>query len=329
MSRVVRFHEYGEPEVLKIEDISVPSPEPDEVQIAVRAIGLNRAESMFRRNAYLRQAVFPTRLGYKASGTVKAVGSEVHYFKVGDIVSVIPTTDMTRWGTYAELTNIPARNVVKHPQHLSFEEAAASWMQYLTAWGALIDHAKLTSGDFVIVTAASSSVGIAAFQVAKVVGATVIATTRTSAKRDALLKAGADHVIATAEEDVVAKVMEITAGKGARVVFDPVGGPMIELLAGAMAQRGILLEYGALSSEPGTFPQFALLRKGLTFKGYLYIEVVLEDDVLERAKQFIVDGLANGKLKPLISRTFPFERIQEATRFLESNEQIGKVVVTI
>lgn len=329
MSRIIRFHEFGDADVLRIEELDVPSPAANEVRIAVKAIGLNRAEVMFRRNAYVHQAEFPSRLGYEAAGVVEAIGADVTDFEVGDPVSVIPTEDMAHWGTYGELINIPARHVVKHPANLSFEQAAASWMMYVTAWGALVEQAKLTSGEFVIVSAASSSVGTAAFQVAHAVGATVIATTRTSAKRQALIDAGADHVIATAEEDLVATVMTITGGKGARVVLDPIGGPNIAILAEAMATRGILLEYGALSADEGPFPQFAVLGKSLTLKGYLYNEIVSDDDALARAKAFILAGLRDGSLTPLISRTFTFDEIQEATRLLESNEQVGKIVLTV
>lgn len=329
MTRVVRFHEYGDPSVLRIEKVEVPAPAADEVQIGVRAIGLNRAEVMFRKGAYLQDAVFPSQLGYEAAGTVKALGNSVQGFAEGDAVSVIPTLDMAKWPTYGEVINIPARHVVKHPAGLSFEQAAASWMQYVTAWGALIEQAKLTTGDFVIVSAASSSVGIAAFQIARSVGATVIATTRTNAKAKALREAGAHHVIATAEEDLAARVMEITGGKGARVVFDPIGGPEIARLAAAMAIGGVLLEYGALSPDEGPFPQFAVLGKSLTLKGYLFTEIVSDDAILDRAKAFINEGLQSGALNPLISRTFPFDQMQEATRFLESNEQIGKIVVTL
>jgi NADPH:quinone reductase-like Zn-dependent oxidoreductase len=329
MTRVVRFHAYGDADVLRIEDVSVPAPAADEVQIAVRAIGLNRAEVMFRNGAYLQEASFPSQLGYEAAGIVKTVGSGVTSVTEGDVVSVIPTLDMARWSTYGEVINIPARHVVKHPANLSFEQAAASWMQYVTAWGALIEQAKLTAGDFVIVTAASSSVGIAAFQIARSVGATVIATTRTSEKAQALRDAGAHYVVATTEENLAERVAAITGGKGARVVFDPIGGPAIAQLAECMAVGGILLEYGALSPEQGPFPQFAVLGKSLTLKGYLYTEIVGDDAALDRAKAFINEGLKTGTLRPLVSRTFPFDRIQDATRFLESNEQIGKIVVTL
>ena len=170
MARVVRFHEYGDASVLKIENLDVPPPGVGEVQIDVKSIGLNRAEAMFRTHAYTQEAQFPSRLGFEAAGIVKTVGTSVTSFKKGDVVSLIPAPNIARWGTYGELANVLARNLVKHPRNISFEEAAASWMQYLTAWGALIEQAKLTAGDFVIVTAASSSVGIAAFQVAKAVG---------------------------------------------------------------------------------------------------------------------------------------------------------------
>lgn len=329
MPRVVRFHKYGTADVLRIEDLDVPPPAADEVQIKVHAIGLNRAEVMFRNGAYLQEAAFPSQLGYEASGKVAALGSDVTGLAEGDAVSVIPTLDMSRWPTYGEVINIPARNVVKHPADLSFEKAAAAWMQYVTAWGALIDQAKLTADDFVIVSAASSSVGVAAFQIARSVGATVIATTRTGAKAQALLDAGAHHVIATEEEDLTARVNAITDGKGVRVVFDPIGGPAIAQFAEVMAVGGILLEYGALSPDAGPFPQFAVLGKSLTLKGYLYTEIVGNDAALERAKTFITEGLETGKLDPLVSRTFSFDEIQVATRFLESNEQVGKIVVTV
>jgi len=329
MTRVVRFHEYGEPDVLRIDDIEIPAPAADEMQISVRAIGPNRAEVMFRRNAYLQEAEFPSMLGYEAAGTVKAFGNGVTGFATGDAVSVIPTLDIAKWPTYGEIINTPARHVVKHPTNVSFEKAAASWMQYITAWGALIDQAKLAASDFVIVSAASSSVGIAAIQIARSVGATIIATTRTSAKVEALRNAGSHHVIATAEEDLLGRVSEITSGGGVRVVFDPIGGPIIAQFAQCMAAGGVLLEYGALSAEEGQFPQFPVLVKSLTIKGYLYSEIVGNDTLLDRAKAFINDGLVSGTLDPLISRTFPFDQVQDATRYLESNEQIGKIVLTL
>ncbi|NWD66640.1 zinc-dependent alcohol dehydrogenase family protein [Pseudomonas gingeri] len=329
MARIVRIHEYGDASVLKLEELEVPAPAADEVQIGVKAIGLNRAEVMFRSHEYLQEAQFPSRLGYEAAGVVVAVGGAVTDIKVGDAVAVIPPLDIARWGTYGELANVPAHLVVKSPKGLSFEQAAASWMQYVTAWGALIEQAKLQRSDFVIVTAASSSVGLAAFQMARLVGATAIAITRTRAKKQALLDAGAAHVVVSDEEDIVERVMALTDGQGARVVFDPVGGPSFEPLTQSMARCGILLEYGALSPEPTPFPLFTVLGKSLTLKGYLYAEIVADPEALSRAKAFILRGLESGELSPIIAKTFDLNDIQEAHRFLEANQQVGKVVVTV
>ena len=202
-------------------------------------------------------------------------------------------------------------------------------MQYLTAYGALIDIAGLTKGDTVVIPAASSSVGLAAIQIANKVGAVPIALTRGQSKRQALLDAGAAHVIATDEQDLVKEILGITGGKGARVVFDPVGGPTMAKLAQATARLGIIFLYGALSTEPTPLPLFDVLGKWITIRGYVMMEITSDPERLERAKRFVNDGLADGSFKPIIAKTFPLEQIVEAHRYLESNQQVGKVVVTV
>ncbi|MBZ9842770.1 zinc-dependent alcohol dehydrogenase family protein [Mesorhizobium sp. CA5] len=328
MARVVRFHSHGGPEVLRIEDMDVPSPGPGEVRIRVRALGLNRAEALMRNGSYIETSTLPSGLGLEAAGVVEAVGAGVEVFALGDAVSIIPPRSMARWPAYGELVNFPAELVVKHPPSLSFEAAAATWMQYLTAYGALVDIARLGPGEPVVITAASSSVGLAAIQIANSIGAVPIAVTRTSAKKTALLDAGAAHVVALAEEDIEARLRKI-APQGVRVVLDAVGGPIFTPLTAAMARGGILIEYGGLSPEPTPFPLPDVLAKMLTLRGYLVHEITGDPARLEAAKAFILDGLAAGALKPVIARTFPFEKIAEAHRFLEAGEQFGKIVVTV
>jgi NADPH:quinone reductase-like Zn-dependent oxidoreductase len=284
---------------------------------------------MFRSGHYLEDPIFPAQLGYEAAGTIESVGPGVTGFKPGDAVSTVPSFSQNEYGVYGELVVVPARAVAKHPPSLSWTEAAAIWMQYLTAYGALIDIGQLGKGDTLLIPAASSSVGIAAIQIANMVGATPIALTRTSDKRAALAKLGARHVIVTGEQDLVEEVKRLTAGKGARVAFDPVGGPTVAKLASAMAQRGILFEYGNLSFEPTPLPLMELLGKWLTIRGYVMFEITGDPARLERAKEFVVGGLASGKLKPLIAKTFPFSEIVAAHRYLESNQQIGKIVITL
>ena len=330
MARVVRFYRTGGPEVLQIDSVDTPQPGAGEVRIQVKALGLNRAESMFRLGAYLEEPSFPSQLGYEAAGIVDAVGPTVQGVKVGDAVSTIPSFSQGKYGVYGDVAVVPATAVVKHPASLSWEQAAAVWMQYMTAYGALIEIAKLTAGDVLLVPAASSSVGIAAIQIANLVGATPIALTRSEEKRPALTRLGAAHVVATGTQDLVAEVKRLTAGQGARVVFDPVGGPTVAKLAAAMAGHGILFQYGALSPEPTPLPLMEVLSKSLTIRGYVLFEITSDPARLERGKQFVIDGLTAGKLKPVIAKTFPsLTQIVDAHRYLESNQQIGKVVVTV
>ncbi len=329
MTRVIRFHQHGGPEVLRIEDVAIPPPAQGEIQIRVKALGLNRAEALLRAGTYIETPALPSGLGLEAAGIVETVGEGVQGFAPGDAVSIVPPVSMVRWPAYGEVVTFPAELVVKHPPSLSWDAAAAVWMQYLTAYGALIDIGKLSRGDFVVVTAASSSVGLAAIQIANKVGAIPIAVTRTSAKRQALLELGAAHVVASAEEDLAARLKAIAGPKGVRVVLDPIGGPIFEPLTDAMSRGGILIEYGGLSAEPTPFPLFTVLSKALTLRGYLVHEIVSDPARLAAAKAFILDGLTSGSLKPIIARTFPFDQIVDAHRFLESNEQLGKIVVTV
>lgn len=329
MARTIRFHRHGSPDVLTIEDIDIPSPGPGEVRIRTKALGLNRAEALFRSGSYIEQAQFPSGLGFEAAGLVESVGAGVDDLSPGDAVSLVPPRSMISWPVHGELVIVPAELVIKHPPTLGWEAAAASWMQYLTAYGALIDIARLSRGEHVVITAASSSVGLAAIQIANRIGATPIAVTRTSRKAEALREAGAADVIASAEEDLEARLKEIASEDGVRVVFDAVGGPAFLPLTAAMARGGILFEYGGLSPEATPFPLFNVLSKSLTLRGYLVHEITGDPARLAAAKAFILDSLGDGSLKPIIARTFPFEEIVEAHRYLESNEQLGKVVVTL
>lgn len=329
MPRVIRFHRLGGPEVLQIDDVEIPLPGSGEVRLRVKALGLNRAEALLRTGQYIETASLPSSLGLEAAGIVEEVGTGVRDIKPGDVVSIVPPRSMVRWPTYGEIATFPARHVVKHPLSLSWTEAAAIWMASITAYGGLIEIAALRPGDFVAITAASSSVGLAAIQIALISGAIPIAVTRTSAKARALADFGARYVIASEEENLPSRLEAITGGRGVRVVFDPVGGPQIEQLTRAMTPAGILIAYGMLSSSPSPFPLAEALPKGLTLRGYVMHELTAEPKRLEAAKAFVLEALATGRLRPVIDSIFAFEDIVEAHRRLESNEQFGKIVVTL
>jgi NADPH:quinone reductase-like Zn-dependent oxidoreductase len=328
MAKVVRIHQQGEPEVMRLEELEVRAPERGEVRLRVRAIGLNRSEAMFRRGAYPVRPKLPTMIGYEGVGIVQALGAGVEGFAVGDRVCVVPNYQLGEYGMYAEEAIVPARSLLHAPPGLSDVEAAAIWMQYLTAM-AIIEIGKATVGDHVIVRAASSSVGLAAIQLANWAGAVPIAATRRSDKAAALKAQGAKHVIATEEADLVAEVMRITQNKGARLVFDPVGGPDVDLLARAMADEGTLFIYGSLSGKDTTFPHWPAALKGLSIRGWVASAIWNKPERYARAQNLVLRGLADGHLKPVIAKTFALAEIAEAHRYLESNQQLGKIVVTV
>ncbi len=329
MPKIVRFHETGGANVLEIEDLPLTQPGEGEVRLKVEAIGLNRADVMFRQGQYLDAPDFPSRLGYEAAGIIDAVGPGTSDINIGDRVSTIPSFSMGKHGVYGESATVPSYAVARYPDNLSPTEGAAIWMQYLTAFGALIEIGRLKEGDAVVITAASSSVGMAAIQITTAAGALAIATTRGADKKQFLLDAGADQVIVTNEEDLADTVMAITAGKGADLIFDAVAGPMLATLADAAASGAMILEYGAMSPAQTIFPLLASLKKGLTVRGYTLFEMVKDAESLARGKEYIYRGLDSGSLKPFIDRTFTLDAIVDAHRYMESNQQRGKIVVTV
>jgi NADPH:quinone reductase-like Zn-dependent oxidoreductase len=328
-AKIVRFHETGGAEVLKIEELPLPEPAHGEVRLRVRAIGLNRAEIMFRRGQYFFEPELPSKLGYEASGIVEAVGPGVDAGLVGGKFSTVPAFPAHKYGVYGEVAIVPAAALAAYPERLSFEEGTSIWMQFLTAYGALVHFGRIGKGDFVLVNAASSSVGVAAIEIARVEGATSIAVTRTARKKAVLLELGADHVIVSNEENIAERVKAITGGKGARVIFDPVLGKGIEALAGAAAQGGTIFAYGALAPEVTPLPILAFLAKALSLRGYTLLEIVMDPELRGVAEKYVYDHLESGELKPKIARSFPLSQIVEAHRYMESNEQIGKIVVTV
>lgn len=329
MSKVVRFHQSGGPEVLQFDEVQLAPPQAGEVQIRVKALGINRAEVMYRAGQYVIEPQFPATLGYEASGEVVAVGPAVREFGIGDLVSVIPAFSFVEYGMYGEVVNAPVHAVVKNPSGVTHEEAAATWMMFVTAYGALINYGNLTSDDTVVIGAATSSVGLAAIQLAKMVGATSVALTRSKEKESTLLTCGADHVLLSDMPGLTEEIISISGDKGARIVFDPVGGPNARNIIRAMSHEGIFYQYGALDSRDIPVPVMEILSKHLVIQGYELFEITNDAQKLEQAKAFISQGLSSRALRPVIDRVFRFEEIVEAHRYMEAGNQAGKIVVTL
>lgn len=339
-ARAVLFHELGGPDVLKVEEVTLDALGAGEVLVRVEAIGLNRAEALFRAGAYYYPPTLPgSRLGFEAAGTVEEVGPGVAGLAPGDAVSILSDQEMSAHGIYADRAIVSAQSLLPRPATVDAITAAALWTTYLTAYGALVEVGRVNPGDSVVITAASSGVGLAAIQIANHLGAVPIAVTGTAAKSARLLQAGAAHVITTEERglashvptattddgDLVDRVRAVTGGMGARIVFDAVGGPGLSELAETVAAEGLLIVYGWLDPRPAPLP----MNWPITVHGFNVDLITADPDRMHRARAFIEAGLRTGTLKPAIDRTFDLADIAQAHRHLESNTQVGKIVITV
>jgi NADPH:quinone reductase-like Zn-dependent oxidoreductase len=308
--------------------------------VVVDAIGFMFADLIFRAGHYVEQPLLPgAGLGYDACGIVDALGADVTGVAVGDRVSTFHNFSLLQYSMHREVAIIPARSLTVTPVNLSPEEGAGFWNPFLTAYLGLVELGQMKAGDTALVTAATSSVGAAAIQVCKRVGATVIATTRSREKRPRLEAAGADHVIVTSSENLVERVAAITRGAGANVIFDAIAGPEFERFGDVVAVRGKMIVYGALSLAMPTIPLLSMMVKQATvdaftlfsYTGNEHFHSAERPHEIERAKRFVLDGLALGHLKPVIARIFDggLDRYREVTRYVESGIEGGKVILRL
>jgi NADPH:quinone reductase-like Zn-dependent oxidoreductase len=329
MSRSVRIYEFGGPEVLRIEDVPVVVPVSGEVRLRIRAIGLNRTELTLRSGRAQAKPMLPSSIGFEAAGVIDALGPGVTGFAAGDRVALVPAYSAAQYPLYGEMSVAPARSLVRIPDDVDFVQAAATWSAFGTAWCGLISLGQLREGQVVLISAASSSVGLAAIQIANRLGARPIAVTRSAAKVRRLRELGVASIIVSEAQDVAAEVARLTDGRGAELVFDPVGGQAFAQLAKATANGGMLVLYGALSPDTAAIPPFDLISRDITVRGVALTARMRDDQQLSAMKTFVGGGIAEGTLRPVIARTFAFDDISESHRYIESGEQVGKVVVTL
>jgi NADPH:quinone reductase-like Zn-dependent oxidoreductase len=327
----VTFSEIGGPEVLKVESFELPPVGPKEVRVSIEAIGVNRFEALYRRNFYVVPATLPSVLGVEGVATVMEVGAQVVGHSIGDRVAILPVqTPFVGSGVYATHANVPASALVKSIPGTTAIEEAAVWMAGLQAYN-LITKVPIGAGDAVLVTAGTSPVGSALIQFARDMGATVLATTRTDARKQELLDLGAHHIIATDEQALSETVLDATGGKGVKVVLDTVGGALLAQCVSCLAEGGSLFSYGAQTSPDITaarvdVPLVALDRRYLSF-----VDLFELTDVPERfaaAQEYIRDAVARAAFKPRVDSTFQLKDVQEAHRRMEDGVLSGKVIIT-
>lgn len=327
LDRVVVFRKLGGPEVLTLESPTGRPLEAHEVRIDVHAFALNRADLMFIRGEHYTIPVFPSRIGSEAVGTIIETGEGVRSFQVGDRVSAIPFFTTTH-GVQGTTAVLPADYLTLAPGNLSDVHACALWMQYLTPYFAFREVARLETGAAVLITAGGSSAGLGALQLARVLGLRTIATTRSPAKTGALLEAGADRVVTDLKE-LGGVIGAMTAGDGLAAAFDPLGGDSLATYVDHLAPEAVVFGYGTLSDRQPVVPVAAMCRARAVFHPYSMFNHV--GDAAQRARGIavILDAIKRGELRPRVDRIFPLNDIVRAYKYMESNEQCGKIVVSV
>ncbi|AZP22256.1 alcohol dehydrogenase [Streptomyces aquilus] len=326
MQRVVVFDEFGGPEVMHIVEEPVVEPAAGEVRVRIEAFAVNPLDQMMRSGTSPATVPLPhARLGVEGTGVVDALGPDTAGLKIGDPVILAALPDASTRGSYAGYTTLPASQVVPRPAGLGVTEAAAVWVAYSTAYGALVEKAGVRPGDHVLVTAASGGVGRAAMQIARQIGAVPLALTRHTARKDELLAAGAAAVIATDQEDVAEAVHRHTDGAGADIVLDVVMGPGQQELLKAARPGGTLVAAGFLDPRPTPFPTGTPLR----IFSYRSFEHTLDATVVKRMAAFLGAGVRLGALRPAVDKVFALDDVVAAHRHLETGPRSGKIVVTV
>jgi NADPH:quinone reductase-like Zn-dependent oxidoreductase len=327
MPRVVVFDEFGGPDVMHVVEESAVEPAVGEVRVKIEAFAVNPLDQMMRSGTSPAAVPLPhARLGVEGTGVIDALGPDVAGLEIGDPVILVAIPDASARGSYAEYTTVPASRVVARPAGLGVTEAAAIWVAYSTAYGALVEKARMRPGDRVLIAGASGGVGRAAMQIANQIGAMPIAITRHTAKKGDLLTAGAAAVIATDHEDIAEAVRHHTGGTGADIILDLVMGPGQPDLLRAARPGGTLVAAGYLDPRPTPFPAGA----DLTIFRYRSLEHTLDAVAVKRMAAFLNAGVRLGALRPAIDKVFGLDDVAEAHRRLESGLHAGmKIVVTV
>ena len=340
-NRIIRFHRTGGPEVLQIDEIELAALKDNEVLIRVEALALCRADMLWREGSYVEDTVLPAQIGYDAAGVVRSVGPKVKTVKPGDRVSTVPACSLIDYGAHGEKIIYPENALFVHPPDLSPEEASSVNTELFLAYFALVELAELQSCQYVVVTAATATTGIAALQLAKMLGAKSIAVTRSGSKRGELIAAGANNVIVVGEEDVRDVIFDITNGLGADLIYDAVGGPGIEELAWATKRLGRIIIYGALGAtdEETRLPLGACFFRGVKvhagitifdYTGNRRLRLSPKPEAVNRAKEFITKGLATGNFTPKIDRVFNgLGEYQLAHQYMATNGRNGRIIVSL
>jgi NADPH2:quinone reductase len=319
--KAIQVQKHGGPEVLTLVDVPVPTPKPNEAVVKIAASGINFIDVYFREGRY--PAALPFINGQEAAGAVTEVGGEVKSLKAGDRVAYTGVL-----GSYAEYAAVPAQRLVRLPDTVKPEQAAAVMLQGMTAHYLLNSTYPLKKGETVLVHAAAGGVGLLLVQMAKQIGARVIGTAGTADKMRLARDAGADEMINYREQDFEAETRRITGGKGVDVVYDGVGQSTFDKGLNVLRPRGYMVLFGASSGAVAPVDPIKLLQKGSLFLTRPSLAHYIADrDELERRSADVLGLVASGKLKLRIEHVYKLQDAQQAHRDLEGRKTSGKLLL--
>jgi len=322
--KAVLCKELGLPEKLVVEDVPSPAAGAGQVVLSVKACGVNFPDTLIIQGKYQFKPEMPFSPGGEVAGVVKEVGAGVTALKPGDRVIAFNT-----WGGFAEEMVVEADRTIPMPDAMDFVPAAGFVLTYGTSYHALKDRAQLKPGETLLVLGASGGVGIAAIQLGKMMGARVIAAASTEQKLQVCKDNGADELINYGQQDLRARVKEITSGKGVDVVYDPVGGSYSELALRDMAWNGRFLVVGFAAGDIPKVPLNLALLKGCAIVGVFWGSFTRkEPEANQRNNEELMQFFAEGKVKPHIHATYPLEQAAEALNDVMYKRVSGKVVLT-
>lgn len=321
--KAVWVEEFTDPTMLRVKDVPSPEPKPGEVKIAVHAAGLNFADTLMVAGRYQVKPPFPFAPGMEVAGIVTGLGEDVRGVRIGDRVM-----SMCGWGAFAEETCVSATMVFPVHEEVSLETAAIFPITYGTTYHALSDRAELKHDEWMIVHGAGSGVGLNAVELGRLMGARVGAVAASAEKLNVAREYGADVLIDSRSENVRQRVLELTNGRGADVVFDPVGGDVFDDAIHYIAPGGRLLVLGFASGRIPSADANLVLLKGFQIVGVNTAILIREDLPLYRRRfAMMMRWVASGRLRPLVGATYPLEEIAQAMSDLLARKIVGKAVI--
>jgi NADPH2:quinone reductase len=321
--RAVLCQQHGLPDSLIIEEVPDPQIKPGHVLIAVKAAGVNFPDTLIIQNKYQFKPALPFSPGGECAGVIEAVGSGVTHLQVGQRVIAF-----TGWGGFAEKVLADASRILPMPDGIDFDLAASFVMTYGTSYHALKDRAALQAGETVLVLGAAGGVGLAAVEIAKALGATVIAAASSDDKLTVCQAHGADHLINYSTQDLRERIKSITEGRGVDVTYDPVGGAYSEQALRSSAWRGRFLVVGFANGQIPTIPLNLTLLKGCSIVGVFWGDFTKREPAASAQDlKELMQLLAEKKLRPLVSERYSFERAADALNAVMERRVTGKVVL--